>query len=436
MKRFVCLRRFFGLFGAGIALAAQARGALPISAPPGFENRSGPWSDPADLTVWPNQESHANSDAWLGAHHDSIRRMNPRVLLVNFSNQHSTNHLLQLANQLISILAESSRYHGYRDDKAPTFLNYQVFNFVDLRDADRKVGNSRKIPVKDPAARKGFNMKYADYFSDAFAVNFGVRNPKDTNRWLRLDELVELGMVHELWFFESGDTQADVHVGSFEVVELKPVYGGQFQRMGERYTQAGNGGDPDQPWTGRSLRIGCVNASRGPGCFIESLSHGMEGNANSKAIPYFTRYFSEYAGFDLKSRFDLPFRDLYALKNVEYPDARTLQARWKDNTLTVTNYFATGGNVHYPPNGRSHYDLANTNAVMSTIEDWRIGSATGGKDKIEPWTNEAFRKYRKMAPDCMGPWLVYWRQNMPGLDNRQKDDEGKPMKNWWPFLFY
>ena len=46
------------------------------------------------------------------------------------------------------------------------------------------------------------------------------------------------------------------------------------------------------------------------------------------------------------------------------------------------------------------------------------------------------KPYREMAPDCMGAWLIYWRQNMPGLDNKQKDDEGKPMKNWWPFLFY
>jgi hypothetical protein len=36
----------------------------------------------------------------------------------------------------------------------------------------------------------------------------------------------------------------------------------------------------------------------------------------------------------------------------------------------------------------------------------------------------------------MGPWLIYWRQNFPGLKNRQKDDEVKPMKNWWVFLFY
>jgi hypothetical protein len=25
---------------------------------------------------------------------------------------------------------------------------------------------------------------------------------------------------------------------------------------------------------------------------------------------------------------------------------------------------------------------------------------------------------------------------MPGLDNTALDDEGRPMKSWWPFLFY
>ena len=73
---------------------------------------------------------------------------------------------------------------------------------------------------------------------------------------------------------------------------------------------------------------------------------------------------------------------------------------------------------------------------MSTIEDWRVGSGDGGKDLAMAWTNERFAQYRESAPDCMGPWLIYWRQNFPGLDNRQKDEAGRPMKNWWPFLFY
>ena len=70
------------------------------------------------------------------------------------------------------------------------------------------------------------------------------------------------------------------------------------------------------------------------------------------------------------------------------------------------------------------------------MADWRIGSGPGGKDVARPYTRDAIRNNRDLYPDCMGPWLVYWRQNMPGLGNRQKADGGAPMKNWWPFLFY
>jgi hypothetical protein len=36
----------------------------------------------------------------------------------------------------------------------------------------------------------------------------------------------------------------------------------------------------------------------------------------------------------------------------------------------------------------------------------------------------------------MGGFLVWWRQNLPGLHNAALDDTGAPMKNWWPFLYY
>ena len=110
---------------------------------------------------------------------------------------------------------------------------------------------------------------------------------------------------------------------------------------------------------------------------------------------------------------------------------------WRDGKKTVLeNYTALAGNVHFLPNGRYHYDLQNTQGVFSTIEDWRIGSAPGGQDKAVLWNVERIDAYRRLAPDCMGPWLIYWRQNFPGLDNRQKDARGQTMKNWWPFLFY
>jgi hypothetical protein len=411
-----------------------------IPAPPGMEKAPGPWADPADPTAWPNTTSRANSDPWLAQNHDRIKVMRPRLLLVNFSNEHARDHLDRLAKRITDALADSTRYHGYDDPAAPAFLRYEVFKFVDLRDADRTSGNSRLIPVKNPAATSGFNMKYRDYFSDAFAKLVGVPDPRDPARFLRLDELLDGGYVHEVWFFESGNVKAVPHVGSYEVVEEKPRYTDAFARKGAEWVQAGNGGDPDQPWTGRSVRIGCVNASRGPGCFLESLAHGMERTATSGAIPYFTRYFHEYADFNLNARYKLPFRDLYgvnyAAKQIQYPDEKTAVLSHGGKEYRVEDYVPVGGSAHFPPNARGHYDLDNDRPVLCTMADWRIGSGPGGKDVARPYTRDVIRNNRDLYPDCMGPWLVYWRQNMPGLGNRQKADGGAPMKNWWPFLFY
>ncbi len=422
--------------------AATPRPSWParIPVPPGDGEGPGPWADPADLTAWPNTTSRANGDDWLVQNHDRLNVMRPRLLLVNFSNEHPREHLDRLAKRITDALADSTRYHGYEDPAAPAFLRYEVFKFVDLRDADRTTGNSRLIPVKNPAATTGFNMKYREYFSDAFAKHVGVPDPRDAARVLRLDELLDGGYVHEVWFFESGNVKAVPHVGSYEVVEEKPRYTETFARKGAEWVQAGNGGDADQPWTGRGVRIGCVNASRGPGCFLESLAHGLERTATSGAIPYFTKYFSEYADFNLSARYKLPFRDLYgvnyAATPIQYPDEKTAVLSHGGKEYRVENYVPVGGSAHFPPNARGHYDLDNDRPVLCTMADWRVGSGPGGKDVARPYTRAAIRNNRDLYPDCMGPWLVYWRQNMPGLGNRQKADGGAPMKNWWPFLFY
>ena len=76
-------------------------------------------------------------------------------------------------------------------------------------------------------------------------------------------------------------------------------------------------------------------------------------------------------------------------------------------------------------------DLDGGPPVLSTIETWRQPG-----QQARPWTPAVLDPYRDLAPDCMGRWVVYWRQNMPGLGNTALDDDGRPMKNWWPFLFY
>jgi hypothetical protein len=130
---------------------------------------------------------------------------------------------------------------------------------VDLRDGSTNVQSS-KVPLK-PGITNGFNVDYNGFFNDEFARHYGVRDPQDAERFLRLDELVDRGYVHELWMIGEGVKG----VAAFESVELKPQYDEQFRVVPGKFVQAGNGGDPDQKWTGRSVRIGFINASRGVG---------------------------------------------------------------------------------------------------------------------------------------------------------------------------
>lgn len=375
-----------------------------------------------DLTVWPNNKSKANSDQWIVDNHDSIRVMKPRLLVINFADELSRGDMRNQTEQLIEALKEASSWHGYKQS-SPAFMQYDVWKYVDCPDCPVKEHNNW--------------LDYDQLYSEKYAKYWGIKDPDVESKYLTLVELVERGYVHELWMFFDPDDK----IGAFESIEWKPVYDKNFKRKKDEYRMAGNGGDPDVRWTGRSLRFNCLNKDRGIGCGMENLGHSFEGTSNSGCIPYFTKYFKEYAMFDMKERFGTPFRSLYETKmepdQVRYPNKTTAVVTYQGKEYTITNYIVTGGNVHFPPNARQHYDQRNNTAVMSTIENWRMRNGENGKDKAEPWkAHDIPRKNEKLAPDCMGPWLIYWRQNMPGLDNEALDDEGKPMKNWWPFLFY
>jgi hypothetical protein len=393
-----------------------------------------------DLSIWPNAVSSANSDRWLVEHHDELRRLEPRLLVLDFVNEVAVADARKKVDELIAVLAESSRYHGYEDPKAPVFLQYKVVRFVDLTDpapAPRTPdGSSTKYPrVKD--WKEGNNFDYAALHSEEFAKHYGFADPRHEGRCLSLHELLDAGMVNEVWIVAR---QGDFG-GPFECVEQKPVYDEHFARVGSEHRQCGNGGDDHEPWEGRSLRVNYVCYDRGLGCAMEDLGHSFECTAHAGVIPWFTRYFHEFAEFDLDKKWGLPVDSLYAVDaqgrdKASYPDPHTLVVHHAGKEFRVENYFARGGNVHFPPNARHDYDLDGPAPVTSTIEHWRCFDGPDGKDLKIEFTPARFAKYADLAPDCMGSWLVYWRQNVPGLDNRSLDDEHQPMKNWWPFLFY
>jgi hypothetical protein len=318
--------------------------------------------------LWPNAESTVNSDPWLVANHDRIRSLRPRVLVVNFVHGLSEAGARDRVERLRAVLRESSRWHGYRDPAAPPCLDYEVVGIVDLTEPRGKVDrNSARFP------------RTADGIGFDYAALHEMRLQAD----LTLDQLTERGLVNEVWLLADHTERS----APWETVEVKRAYDEAFRPLARFEPYAGNSGEHDAPWLGRSLRILFINFDRGVGCAMESLGHSLERMASCGAIPYYERYFADFV--------------------------------------------AACGNVHFTPNGRFDYDLDNPEQVLSTIESWRQPG-----QEARTWTIAELERYRDLAPDCMGRWVVYWRQNMPGLDNTALDDEGHPMKSWWPFLFY
>lgn len=391
--------------------------------------------------VWPNAESKANSDDWIRLHHNQIRQMRPKVLVLNFVNGLSADEAQKKAERITAAIREGTRYHANQNPDAKPFLDYKIYKVVSITDpaplseSQRMDGNSSLYPrVKDWKPGQP-NFQYSALFSEAFAGYYKEKDPNDPARMMSLDELVTRGKVHEVWIL----AQQSTFGSPLPMVELKQAYDATLRKIKDKSVQAGVGPLNDVPFIGRSLRIAYINNERGPGCAMETLGVSLEALAESKAIPYFTRYFNEYAGFDLKTRYNMPFESFLKKPDnitLEFTEPSTLQYSVKGELHQVKRYYAVGGSARFTPNSLRPFDINSPDPVMSSIENYRMKNGNNGADKIERWTSMRLAKYQALANDCVGPWIVYWWQNMPGLDNKALDEADRPMKNWWPFLFY
>ncbi len=394
-----------------------------------------------DDVVWPNADSRANSDDWIRLHHNQIRQMRPKVLVLNFVNGLSSDEAQKRAERLAGAIREGTRYHVNQNPEAKPFLDYKIYKVVSITDpsplpeSQRMDGNSSLYPrVKDWKQGQP-NFQYSALFSEAFAAYYKEKAPDDASRMLTLDELVTRGKVHEVWVI----AQQSAFGSPLPTVELKQAYDATLHKIKDRAVQAGVGALNDVPFLGRSLRIVYINNERGPGCTMETLGISLEALAESKAVPYFTRYFNEYAGFDFKTRYNAPFESFLKKPDnitLEFTEPDTLQYSVKGELHAIKKYFAMGGSARFAPNSVRPFDINNREPVMSSIESYRMKNGQNGADKTERWTSLRLAKYQAVANDCVGPWIVYWWQNMPGLDNKALDENDRPMKNWWPFLFY
>lgn len=417
-----------------LALLVLLTGALAVCRPE-------PEPPPPDdgPVLWPNDQSRANSDRWLVEHHDEIDVVRPRILVLNFVNGDTQGQAQDLAERVLAGLVESSRPRGYQDLDAPAAYQPELLPIADLRD-DAMAGaarvNSAYYPREDPVEGM-WGLDYQALFSADFAARMNQLDPDDPEAGaLDLCTLIDRGLVHEVWIHGDGDHP---DVSAAEILEHKPVYDADGNATGAWNRCAGNGcfDDEDEIPCARTVRVGWLNSTRGPGCFLESLGHGFEsiGAWNPEQVPQLSRDFVPFANYALDERYGLPVDSWYACPYdrpcLAYPSPTSVAYSLDGAAGTIDDYDAVCGNVHWAPNGRMQYDLLNAAPVSTSCK--HFGDGAGEKDDF---TNADFEPYRELAPDCMGPFLVWWRQNWPGPHTTKVRDDGTAMKSWWPFLYY
>ena len=262
--------------------------------------------------------------------------------------------------------------------------------------------------------------------------------------------------------------QVTAHI--LEVAFVAQAYTADFQKIPDEFVkngipydrqkadmaQATSADDNSMPWTGRSLRIYFLNYSRGAGCLLHSLGHEFEFRYNESRIyspgqpydgdsphPWMQPLFRRFAGFDLATRYGAPFDSLYAggddyaygdcngagvCDSLSYPAGNGYPAG------TISGYQPACGNVHYAPGAAHGYDYEPQATVRSFCESFQKPAEAATALSFHNW--DYITQDPAIDGDCGGKFLVYWYQNMPGLDNDAFDLDGAPMKNWWPFMYY
>jgi hypothetical protein len=396
-------------------------------------------TDPACApTQWPTADGHhsANSDPWIVAHHDTIALMQPRVLVLNFYNS-PPEGVRQTTEREIAAIAEGSRYHGYSDARAPAFLAYQIAKIVDLTDHPPQVGWSNPSGMQLPVTPGGSFDPLA-LFSERFSTLYDFIDPVTPTRSLSLCELFEQGVINEVWIEdgESGSRHAPFNL------ERKQVYDTQGQAVASSFAACvGGGGCLQDVICGVTVRMAHLDPGRGPGCDLDVRGWGIEGM--STALPAFATDAGAFLNRDFRTRFGVGFDgwenicDQTGAACVSYPTPTRATGSYANGTSWTIDPFVQGcGNTTFPPNARARYDYTGSTPVQSRCEHFGLGDGVGGADAMEAYTADKVAAADQAVPDCGGGWQVYWRQSIPGLNNHALSSTGRPMRNWWPLLFY
>ena len=388
-------------------------------------------------TPWPTADHSANSDPWLVRHHDVITQMHPRVLVLNFDNGATTDAARQTAMAQIAALAEGSRYHAYVDATAVPFLQYEIASVVSLTDNPPPAGWTNPSSTLLPTDTNGQFDPLA-LFSAQFADLYGFTDDADASRSLSLCELFERGIVNEVWIEdgEPGLRRAPLYL------ERKQTYDQAMQAVPAKFDDCVAPDCLHDIICKVTVRLAHLDPARGPGCDLEVRGWGIEGMWG-QALPRYSADADAFLNQDFATRFGVRFNswseicDQAGTPCVSYPTETRATGSYADGTPWVIDPFRQGcGDTQFPPNASQRGDFASMTAVQSRCEHFGLHDGPDGGDTYEVYTSDKVAAEERAFPDCGGGWQVYWRQSMPGYGNQATASDGRPMKNWWPFLFY
>jgi len=387
--------------------------------------------------IWPNETSSANSDDWLVQNHDRISQLRPKVLAIDIGN---TSNAMTLIQRHIDGLANATSFHKYSNASAQPMVVYQLAKIV-----------------------KGTSPSYTEWASQAFADNnIQMKDPKDpSGPNLTLCQLFEKGVINEVWCMA---TQSQTKCG--ETQETKVVYSNADPpvKTTARPVSASNGDNVTGLGCKVSIRIIDFNTSRGVGCHQHAMGHGWERYMDTQALPILRKQAARFLNWDLNTRVMAPFSNFYSACNSNGSQLTDCVV-WQSNVHAVSGNSAARafdiadmsggcGNAHFYANttGTYSYDARTPDPmVLSSCEHYGMHDGANGKDMTTPYTNamtDSLASAQASGPctsggnycstddDCGGHGTSYLYQSFPSYGTTAKNDDGTPMHNWWPYLFY
>jgi hypothetical protein len=431
------------IFAAALAILGCTRvvdAVTPIGGSAGCTPQS---SDPdCAPTPWPTAAHSANSDPWLVTHNQVITVMKPEVLVLNFDNGQSTAQTAQYAAEVAAQLSAGSTYHGYADPSAPAFLDYQIAKVVDLTDSSTPMTISAKLPLTST----GDFDTTALFTSATFPPLYGYADPNGSGDYLSLCQLFEKGIINEVWIQDGGDpVQHRPRAPLYE--EQKQGYDPSGQAIPNDFATCfgeNSGSRACNFPCSVTVRLAHLDPGAGAGCDVQVRGWGIEGMW--AALPASLAVDANaFLNQDFRARFGVSFDSWSDLCGnlplcVSYPNP--MEATSTSGNVPAFDFqpFDQGcGTSQYPPNATHFDDFSNATPVNSRCETFGLGGGPGGGDLYRAYSASTVASYDQTYTGnsrCPAGWQIYWRQSMPGYQNRATASDGTPMKNWWPILFY